>query len=400
MKLVGRSAGLTSWRDLPSVLSASAAVGLPLSALRALTVHNVVGLFDAVGAWGADFGALARSCPSLAMLEVTCCPGLVALTDAELTLPPSLAVLVVTHCDVSSFEPTLPPTLRRLDLRHNRLEHLPACLEAVAGGTLELSLNGNDLWFAAGSDVPLGRVNRDTIGELVRAHRLHVIGTERLNTALRVLGQTTTVRINGVVAGMHSDQSVHMSCVQSSVSLAVTRVMSTLSVRPYDVGAIERLARSLDSAAAANVPAVSPGATLRRWCAEGERHPVHGAHRVSMGSLCERLALLLEAFGPPEVRAEAYSAIAEEVARNPDVCFTGRITHVLCALGGFVPGFEVGVSAKEELQGTIAAVRNRWALAETSDVDAYLSGAIPEAMQLLEDACVPEREQAAWLEAL
>ena len=53
----------------------------------------------------------------------------------------------------------------------------------------------------------------------------------------------------------------------------------------------------------------------------------------------------------------------------------------------------------------LVGVRNRWIAATAAvgagdDLGAYLAGAVPEALQALEDACVPEAEQGAWLDAL
>ena len=380
-----------SWGALVAGIGYQLRPDQDLRALSALVVHGIPGLFQGPGAWGSDPRALASACPSLQRLEIVCCPDIGPMTDAQLELPPGLKTLLVTHSGLSIFEASLPESLRTLDIRLNRLQHIPVCLEStdwtVTSGRV-LTMSGNDMWFEHNMNVPLSRVTRDTVGELIRANDLGMVSSQALQRALNSLNDPHqhTVRLR---ATTYTDaQSVHKTGVQTSVRLAVALVMAHAPDTPYDPRAMLRLAKA----------AAGSGKILRRWCAESLTK--HAVLDVTMSSMCERLALLLEALPDAGMRQEAYKAITHEVQANANVCQTGRITHLMGALTGLVPGFAVGPSAREALQDAMAGVRNRWARSNPSNLDGYVTGAMPEAMQLLEDMCIPEDDQGVWLDAL
>ena len=92
------------------------------------------------------------------------------------------------------------------------------------------------------------------------------------------------------------------------------------------------------------------------------------------------------------------AVLAAEVRDGLCTCRSGRVERLVNALNGFVEGVGVGLSRNEELANAILVIRNRNSSVFAGDVDAYTEETVPAVMQALEDACVPEPEQGAWLE--
>lgn len=416
----------------PSLLRASQLVPVILAhpplphgaSLLTLKVHNC----SRFGVWDAP-ALLTNYAPNLACLEIVH-GWFDTLTDAELVLPPRLVRLRISYCGVREFEPTLPAdTLRDLDISFNRIEYLPACLEAVrdrimlppgtaaVNARFALNLRNNDFWWQSGTALHYGKITRDSLHELRRANDYGLIGTQVLAHASNYLREK-----EGRGAGYHlvtklrttydDAQSVHLSSVQTSVRDAVSRIMHAPGLPPYDPAFVDRLADRLRCDECRQGWKRNPfsrrtcGArcqvavhVVRQDCARAHIH--HGALDVSYRDICERLLAFLE--NAPEaapVAAEVFGAMREEIVRADKVCLTGKITHLIGTLNGLVPGFAVGISAKESLGDTIVAIRNRWAEAAAGDIDAYITGAVPEALQALEDACISLEEQGAWMDAI
>ena len=435
----------------------------------------------------------------LKKIEFISCPG---LRTFDIPLPPEIVELKVTHCDLETFvlqlpstqlpSTQLPSTLKSLDLSNNRLTRIPRCI--IENSVVKINLANNEFWFHAGSDVPFSKISRDTIDELLRAHKLLLLSTSQINKVLKHYNfenskiqreilelyeqnrshrllplhfqfqahhvtaqdwdQTTTQDyhmttqdwnrvhhaaahdLNSVYDDRHApfprtflhddplpfrlnlhvrtayedDQNVHMSGVQRSVAEIVKNVMS-LNIRESDDD-IDEFAKRLDRAHSStrswlwrlvSLFSTRPGRVLKEWCSRPE---VHGQLRVSMSQISRRIFGIIERVDEG-AREEAYKSIAVEILENRYMCFTGRISHLLNSLSGIVDGFEVKMSRGEALQNAMATVRNKWARVhglgqglEGENLDAYLRDVVPDAMQTLEDMCVPEAEQEAWLDAL
>jgi hypothetical protein len=411
--------------------------------LRVLSICNMSDSFsESLLHSSSEPDALALACPNLQRLEIVACSGLATLTSHMLTLPPNLVDLVITHCDMVLFELELPVnTLSLLDISSNRLRSIPACLEMFENwqmqankrvlrgivGCPRLILNGNDFWFTEGSDVSYPKVNELTLPELTRAAALGLIGSCTLSKAIdhvyperareRDIARERTRGGNAVVRKVattyDNSQSVHISSVQSGVRKVIQHLKELRATNKFNPNAIKEFSAKL------NEMKRGSGSVLRVWCAEMTE--LHGTYQMSMTAICEAVFIAIEAIHIEEpkgekekdamtpeqkrekikdMKREAYKSIAYEIHKNKKVCFTGRITHLLGALGGLVPGFEITVSLNEEIQNTMAFIRNKWVDRLGDDLNAYLTEAVPEATQALCDLCVPEGDMWSWLDAL
>lgn len=353
---------------------------------------------------------LATLAPALRVLSLTHCR-LGSLYDADLVLPPALHTLVLAYSNVRDFEVALPRTLRRLDLSFNYLERLPACLEGIrdlvihAGApsattrrrdrTCALDLRNNEFWFAKYSNLPLGRVSLETIVELARANEWGLLSTASLHEAMRHVGlagpaaaHVMQTRVTRLKRTYENAQSVHIPAVQRSVRDVVTRLEAfcEASAQDFDPAFVGKLVKNMQMTREHEV-------IFRQDCSRPE---AHGALGTTFGRLCHMLMAFVDA---QENASEIYEVMGREYAANAKVCFTGKVTHLLGALNGLVPGFAVGIDARTELADKMASIRNAWS-ARAAGLEDYVRNAVPEAMQALEDACVPEAEQGPWLDAI
>lgn len=364
--------------------------------------------------------------PGLAVLEVSHCR-IKSLFAEDLVLPPRLRRLALTYDCLEEFEVELPLSLRDLDLSFNKLTRLPACLERIRelvivadrpddddddgvtssqdgerrhdAARCRLELRNNNFWFCEYTDVTPGRVNRDTMVELTRAHDWGLLSASKLRRAMDHLLDGTRVQhaVTHHRTTYADPQNVHKSSVQTSVKEALARLMAWTeslpdvrvppNLRAFDPRFVETLIRRM---ALSKIAA----AQFRVDCADAT---VHGTLQVTFGNLCE---LLLRFVSAQPAAKEIFAVMGQEYARNVKVCFTGKVTHLLACLNGFVDGFAVGIDSKDELANKLVAIRNKWSQLAGLDFHEYVAQAIPEAMQALEDACVPIAEQAHWLEGI
>ncbi len=377
-----------------------------------------------------DFALLA---PNLTILSITCCT-VPSFTSATVVLPPNLRVLDLSYNLLHTFDVTpLPARLHRLDLSFNNLQEVPRCLDELRARKppVRIELHHNDYHKRLGPDTPPA--------ELQRANDYGVLSTSTLRHWTRVArdrakearrrareegccveeedeepddawdphtARPGRVRVSALRTAppVHEDaQSAHLTSVQEDMRRVVTWVMvaadaaaqHAAGARPpipaHVLPSVARLSRIRHLARRRLMLRGEPRVLFVRDCLATRAHSVYG---VTFGELCLALERVVEA---RDDAAEVFRVMGEEYARATQVCLTGRFTHVLSALNGFVEGVTVGVSRRDELASALARVRNRWAERAGDDVDAYLAHAVPEALQVLEDACVPEDEQSGWL---
>lgn len=309
------------------------------------------------------------------------------------TFPPSLRVLSITYSRLRTFAtPTLPDSLSTIDLSFNSLEEIPnAVYQAfLANPSLRINLKNNDLWFAMYSDISPSMVSPATVEELSRAHRMNLLSTCKLNTAISILREKRYTKDANLLASRISDQlkqrtkdkaytwdnkeNVHFAGVQESVKKAIAVIMETPTPPPSKPNAILDLFEDLleDPEARASV-------------ALDLEDPSYAALAAKVYQVA-----LFHDVDPAIIRAELKDGIG--------TCLTGKVSRLVNCLNGFVAGIQVGLSKNEEVANSILVARNRNTHVYGSDMDMYLAETIPAVMQILEDACIPEDEQATWLE--
>ena len=111
--------------------------------------------------------------------------------------------------------------------------------------------------------------------------------------------------------------------------------------------------------------------------------------------------LVLNAVAGSPNRDAVYDILADEIRHGVGLCFTGRITRLVNALGGFVDGVGVALSQKEAIQNDVVVARRRMAEAYGEDTDEYLAHATERVQQILaEHGGMSEADCDAWVGAL
>lgn len=317
-------------------------------------------------------------------------------------LPPCLVHLVISYSCLEHFEPCggLPLCLGYVDLSFNRLREIPHSVynlydsRASQGWSTGIILRNNNLWFADLSNIPLSMVNKDTIHELLRAHRLNLVSTNKLNSAISELNKRghdydsdavekqLSLRTQDGGYTWKNNENTHGHGVTQTTDAAVALI---LSIGGGSLGLTH----------------LTPEATGREYATFLNSHEYEEAmtrhfqedEQYHMLARCV-LAIVLNHMFRDAIR----DILHEEIKDGLCTCRAGRVSRMVNALNGFVEGVHVGLSKNEELSNTILVLRNRNASVYGNDTETYIAETVPLVWQALEDACVPEVEHKAWLE--
>ena len=124
----------------------------------------------------------------------------------------------------------------------------------------------------------------------------------------------------------------------------------------------------------------------------------HTATRMTYRDVAVRV---LNAVAGDPNREAVYDILAEEIRHGAGLCFTGRVTRLVNALGGFVPGVGVTLSQKEAIQNDVIVARRRMAEQYGEDTDEYLAHVTERVQRILaEHDGISEAECEAWVSAL
>lgn len=310
--------------------------------------------------------------------------------------PPSVRSISITYSRVREFAPpALPDRIASVDLSFNSLREIPeAVYQAFARDpSVRINLKNNDLWFAMYTDLPARMVSPAVVGELLKAHRLNLISTQRLTRAIdtlrhqkcdaearhlsqRITAQVTQRAHDGGYSWQNAE-NVHFDGVQQAVRASIDKLMN---IDTRDVRA------RLDREGRCVLDAVASDRGLR---ARVEADVKSDSRYAALARQVFALAVMYDV--DPDI-------IRDELRDGIDTCMSGKIARIVNCLNGFVPGIAVGLSANEEIANSVLVVRNRNALLYGADTDKYAAETIPAVLQILEDACVAPAEQAAWIE--
>ena len=319
-------------------------------------------------------------------------------------LPPALVRLEISYSNLVAFDlQELPSSLAFVDLSHNRMRTVPGAVydlfERKRGG-VTINLRNNDFWFTQYTALPVAMLSPSTVGELVRAHRMNLVSTTTLRSAVNVLRHKEHVKaadalLSDIEAALKrrvedggytwdNAENAHGAGVKASVEASVERIMRM-------VGTEEKGDRvmSADELAASYVSRGAADADIQADLAR------HFREDPSYAKLARKV---LEVASSHRERDAVLAVLAAEVREGLCTCRSGRVARLVNALNGFVEGVGVGLSRNEELANAILVIRNRNARVFADDVGAYTAETVPAVMQALEDACVPEAEHGAWLE--
>jgi len=374
--------------------------------------------------------------------------------------PPFLAELNLSYNILSDFSigEAAIGSLATLNLACNQLSELPRCLRPAEGraNLPRVLLSHNSLWYTEYSALSQQRVSPAVMPELVDAAIFGVLSPARLREARYILMRKVPREVSAAEAAPYiymlepapeaaggaalreiydtplvvakserttyeSAQNVHVASNQDSLAKSLTALMRMQAACGNNGGT----GALLDAFIAYHNPQIVAGAGLfprvRAWfrsfrmrvgsgsgapawlrefqldCASRHRHTNTGLSYRDIAGLVLNAAETCEGAS----KAAVYDILAEEIRHGAGLCFTGRVTRLVNALGGFVPGVGVTLSQKEAIQNDVIVARRRMAEKYGEDTDEYLANVTERVQRILaEHDGISEAECEAWVSAL
>lgn len=315
--------------------------------------------------------------------------------------PDSLRTLEISYSLMREFRPESIPTLAQLNISFNNLQEIPQCIEPMwnANRNLSLNLRNNDFWWSMYSDLSNSMISPQTVKELGLAHKLGMLGTQKLVYAQRVLDSKrhsieakwlskqidTTLRLRKDEAHTthNNSENIHLSSIQRAAESALEHI---LSYRPK-----HRLETNIENIIVGIVCSKELADHIRTVCSLGV---VHSTYKTSFKDVLIKVYAMITDHSE---RKTLLDILRQELSDGMSTCLTGQITRLANALNGFVTNVTIGISRNEELSNSIVALRKKYATMYR-DPEEYSNEAVPAVWQLLEDMCVPEAEHSVWLE--
>jgi hypothetical protein len=155
--------------------------------------------------------------------------------------PNTLRTLEISYCSMKHFTPqNIPSTLAQLNLSFNKLCEIPKCIDGIYkdNPNININLKNNDFWYTMYSNLSATMISPETVKELLLAHKLNIVRTDKLIFAQGILkrnnfskeaewlaketGITLRIRRENDINLTHNNaQNVHLSSVQSSMNESI-----------------------------------------------------------------------------------------------------------------------------------------------------------------------------------
>lgn len=309
------------------------------------------------------------------------------------SFPDSLRVINITFSRVKRFQSCcLPDGLAEINLSFNNLLEIPSCVydAFMRNPKMKINMSHNDFWFSAYSHLPPSLISPKTVNELMRAHRMNLVSTEKVRYAVNVLQEKKFVAEASDLArkiGMQlQERSEQGGCTwENKENVHLTSVNDAMK---------ETIQKLFEISTPPNEDSSDTILTILRDCELKKYVQNDMATNPFYASLVDKVYSVAKMYNVDMdiLVTELREGMIEEV------CSTGKLRKIVGALNGYVPGLYVGISKNEEIANSIIVIRNRNSKVYGDDIDLYLSETIPEVLQLLEDACVSVAEQTSWLE--
>lgn len=315
--------------------------------------------------------------------------------------PPTLRTLGISYSMMREFRPQHIPTLAQLDLSFNNLKEIPQCIEPMwdANRNMALNLRNNDFWWSMYSDLSPSMISAHTAKELVLAHRLGLLSTQKMVYASAILESKkhsleakwlskqidTTLRLRKDEAHVthNNSENIHLTSIQKSTEKSIAHILGYVPKHRMET----------------NIAHIITGIRCDKELADHIRHvcsvnAVHSTYKTTFKDVLIKVYAMIA--DHPE-RKTLLDILRQELTDGQKTCLTGQITRLANALNGFVTDVAISISKNEELSNSIVALRKKYA-GMYSDAEEYSNEAVPAVWQLLEDMCVPEAEHSVWLE--
>jgi len=311
------------------------------------------------------------------------------IPDVNEVFPSSVKTIKITFSGVKRFSTcVLPSGISQIDLSFNKLQEIPDAIfnAFIKNPSISINLKNNDFWFSMYSNINPSLVSPKTVNELMKAHRMNLISTNKVHYAIHVLkekkfndeaqmlaeriGEQVKLRVNDGGCTWENKENVHYTSVQDSLKDSIDKLNSISTSKSNDT-----------------VLSIIQDVDLRKHV-ENDLQTYY-----DYASLVQKVYEVALKFGVD-------LKIIEDELRDGmvDTCLTGKIRRIVSVLNGFVPGLYIGISKNEEIANSIIVIRNRNAKLYENNTELYITETTPEVLQILEDACIPLHEQTVWIE--
>ena len=341
--------------------------------------------------------------------------------------PSYLRVLEISQCQLEKFEPvTIPNTIATLNLSFNNLKNIPKVIFDVfnANPFAQINLRNNEFWFNTFSDIAHSKMIMENRDEIVLAHKLNMVSTEKLQkfevesekemlTRVR-LGVDPMVeqlmakkRANATNANntmkavierddelkntFANPENVHLKSIQSSMK----NNLQYLDRFVKENGNVRELGKVARSQNFYDKLKKRMGCEYEVFSHIVENETYHPNYETTAYEVLYKVFRVVAAHQHSVVM---FQILRDEIIDSKNTCTSGQITRLVNVLNGFVPEIVMALSQKEELSDRILVLRKKMGLLYVNSYDDYIANTVPIVWQLLEDSCVNEVEQAAWLE--
>ena len=135
---------------------------------------------------------------------------------------------------------------------------------------------------------------------------------------------------------------------------------------------------------------------MHEACADLTRHSTLGVRYVDM------LGLVLSAARASSAKDDLFAVLKDEIVAGQGLCFTGRVSRLVNALGGFIEGVGIHLSRADEIANAIVVIRARNADQLGEDTDPYLAKTIADVHAMLAEGHADMTPEAceAYINAL
>jgi hypothetical protein len=264
---------------------------------------------------------------------------------------------------------------------------------------LSLNLRNNDFWWSMYSDLGPGMISPQTVKELGLAHKLGMLGTQKLVYAHSILESKkhsleakwlskqidTTLRLRKDETHVthNNSENIHLTSIQRSTEKSISHILSYVPKH--------RIETNIDNIIIGISCSLDLAEHIRGLCLA---NAVHSTYKTTFKDILIKTYAMIADHAE---RKTLLDILRQEITDGQKTCLTGQITRLANALNGFVTNVTITISKNEELSNSIVALRKKYAIMY-SDAEEYSNEAIPAVWQLLEDMCVPEHEHGVWLE--
>jgi hypothetical protein len=251
------------------------------------------------------------------------------------------------------------------------------------------------------SNLSPSMISPQTMHELVLANKLNLVSTDKLRYSADILkskkyteeaawlakqvGISLQVRRENTSNTYNNAQNVHLTSIQDTMQANIRYIINYVPNTPTILqkdNFIAHLRHELDL-------------DINTYHAMYKM--LDNRHSTYQATYFDVLYKVYYICNDSPSRTDLLNVLKNEIKDGINTCLTGQITRLVNTLVGYDSNIKLSISKNEEMANSILALRKKYAIMYQDAYD-YITELTPQVMQLLEDMCVSEVEQAAWLE--